>query len=224
MSFAQFVAKLFSMWNSGQEPSPELVEEPVVPTFDYVWEESDNRIGYSYVMPPAGVRCQSITINDTPFEFHMIWKSNNREIWYGPSRTWFSGTVTIVITELSGVSHTDTFQKVKEPRIEIPPKELPVKEEPPIDFPPGDGEVGRYHRRANGDRPIWYFKKNMEKYPKSFRVVIPGFIDEVVVNQDGKRYNGKSGGLLIKQSDVSGRGMAIICSSAYKGRQCKIYF
>lgn len=65
-----------------------------------------------------------------------------------------------------------------------------------------------YRGRTNPDRPTWYFSKKMSSYPKTFTLNISGCKTGMVVSNNGSRW--ESGGYLAKQSDVSGRGMAVL--------------
>jgi len=69
-------------------------------------------------------------------------------------------------------------------------------------------ETGTYWGVYNGGRPQWYFKKKMSQYPKTIKVVISGCITKTISN-NGSRYEG-SNGFVAKQSEVSGRGMAVV--------------
>ncbi len=73
-------------------------------------------------------------------------------------------------------------------------------------------EEGRYHGRHNGDRPMWYFSKPMRDYPQQFTVVVDDCVTVKVTSNNGTRF--ESGHTIVKQSDVSGRGMAVITSAA----------
>ena len=76
----------------------------------------------------------------------------------------------------------------------------------------GVTEYGRYVGRTNGSRPTWYFSKTMSRYPSSFRLVIPGCTSGLTVSNNGSRW--ESGGYLAKQSDVAGRGLAVLAPSS----------
>lgn len=87
-------------------------------------------------------------------------------------------------------------------------------------------EEGTWWGRHNGDRPTWYFTKKMSEYPESFRVVIPG-CDTVDVINDGHRYcsDGTSdctNGILAKQSDVSGRGLAVVAPKSCESEVARL--
>lgn len=69
-------------------------------------------------------------------------------------------------------------------------------------------EYGTYWGTPNGGRPQFYFKKKMNQYPKTFKLVIAGCVNRTITN-NGSRFEG-SNGLVVKQSEVSGRGMAVV--------------
>jgi hypothetical protein len=83
-------------------------------------------------------------------------------------------------------------------------------------------ESGRYHGRHNGDRPTWYFSKNFNQYPSPITVNIPGCLANKSITHNGVRY--ESGGLILKQSDVSGRGMAMVMSSSCQSETATIAY
>ncbi len=80
-------------------------------------------------------------------------------------------------------------------------------------------EEGRYAGRHNGDRPTWYFNRPMRNYPQQFILVVDGCVKIRVVN-NGIRFVSDS--TIIKQSDVSGRGMAVITSSSCHSKTARI--
>jgi hypothetical protein len=69
-----------------------------------------------------------------------------------------------------------------------------------------------YNGRTNGNRPTWYFNSKMAAYPNSFMLNVPGCKENLVVNNNGTRWEGS--GYLVKASDVSGRGMAVLAPAA----------
>lgn len=88
---------------------------------------------------------------------------------------------------------------------------VPIVEPKPI-IPPNK-EVGYYRGRTNGNRPTWYFNKKMGDYPSQFTVVIKGAnCKTITVQNNGERYE-KELPYLVKQSDVKGRGMAVLASA-----------
>jgi hypothetical protein len=78
----------------------------------------------------------------------------------------------------------------------------------------GVTERGTYHGLTNGDRPTWYFAKKMDAYPPQFDVFIPG-CKTLKVKNNGVR-DDLGGGYLVKQSSVSGRGMAVLAAKGCK--------
>lgn len=85
----------------------------------------------------------------------------------------------------------------------------------------GTTEVCSYAGRFNGDRATWYCKKKMNQYPSRLTVVIPGCVTKTISN-NGSRYD--SGGLIVKQSEVSGRGMAIVIESSCKSKSASVRY
>lgn len=94
--------------------------------------------------------------------------------------------------------------------------------EPVADTQGNVREDGSYHGRHNGDRPTWYFSKNMSDYPQTFTVVIEGCSETTVTDNNGERY--EEGWVVVKQSDVSGRGMAVVGSPSCGSRSCYIMY
>jgi len=95
--------------------------------------------------------------------------------------------------------------------------------EPTAALPSGENtEDGRYVGRHNGNRPTWYFSKNMRDYPQQFTVVVDGCVTVEVTSNNGTRF--VSGTTIVKQSDVPGRGMAVIASAGCYSRLCHIIY
>jgi hypothetical protein len=92
-------------------------------------------------------------------------------------------------------------------------KDNPVKEEPVAEDIPDPAKQtvvhsAWYNGRTNGNRPTWYFNANMSAYPKAFSLDVPGCKEGIAVTNNGTRWEGS--GYLVKASDVSGRGMAVL--------------
>lgn len=83
-------------------------------------------------------------------------------------------------------------------------------------------DKGRYVGRTNGGRPTWYFPRNMRDYPQQFTLVIDGCTTVEVTNNNGHRY--VSGSTIIKQSDVPGRGMAVLTSAGCGSRTSHVNY
>jgi hypothetical protein len=104
---------------------------------------------------------------------------------------------------------------IKEAALERVKEQVEAQKPEEPDTPVSDDirtETGTYHGRHNGDRPTWYFSKDLKDYPTPIMVDIPGCFTNRLIEHDGVRY--ESGGLILKQSDVSGRGMAIVAPSS----------
>lgn len=78
-----------------------------------------------------------------------------------------------------------------------------------------------YSGRYNGDRATWYCSKKMASYPSKITVKITGCFTKTVPN-NGTRYQDSQ--LIVKQSDVSGRGMALVANSSCKSTEAYIEY
>ncbi len=85
----------------------------------------------------------------------------------------------------------------------------------------GVTENGKYHGRHNGDRPTWYFDKNLKDYPSEFHLNIEGCCSYFVLH-NGVRW--ETDGYIVKQSDVPGRGMAIVAPAFCKSKIATITY
>lgn len=83
-------------------------------------------------------------------------------------------------------------------------------------------ESGKYHGRYNGDKPTWYFGKKMSGYPSTIYITVSGCVSNVKVSNNGKRWTGS--GLIVKQSEVSGRGMAVLAPSSCKSKSAYVEY
>lgn len=100
-------------------------------------------------------------------------------------------------------------------------QELPDEIKPPIDQEPTNNvtESLKYWGRHNGDRPTWYGNKTMNAYPSGLHIIIEGCLDRKI-KHNGNRYD--NGGLIVKQSDVPGRGLAVVYAASCKSKVAKI--
>lgn len=107
-------------------------------------------------------------------------------------------------------------EKVKVPIVEPAPIVLDEEKEKVIT------EALKYHGRFNGDRATFYAANRMKDYPASFTVTILGCGTIPVNKNNGDRaeYNG----YIIKQSDVSGRGMAVVAPASCKSTDATIRY
>lgn len=85
----------------------------------------------------------------------------------------------------------------------------------------GKTEQCTYSGRYNGDRATWYCSKKMSSYPDGLRVVVDGCYN-VTISDTGKRY--EKSGLIVKQSDVSGRGLAIVTALSCKSKTAHVEY
>ena len=92
-----------------------------------------------------------------------------------------------------------TPEPTPEPTVAPTPEPTPVT---------GYEEKARFHGYSNPDRPTFYFAHRMDWYPREFRIVVKGCYDFTVIN-NGTRFD-RQPHYLVKQSDVSGRGMGLL--------------
>ncbi len=74
-------------------------------------------------------------------------------------------------------------------------------------------EDASYHGKTNGDRPTWYFSKNMTEYPSSFKINVKD-CTELEITNDGSRWEDNDSSYVLKQSEVAGRGMGLVGPSS----------
>jgi len=67
-------------------------------------------------------------------------------------------------------------------------------------------EEGVWWGLHNGGRPTFYFAHYMKDYPPAF-IMVQDKCETVVVENDGHRF--ETNKIIVKQSDVGGRGMAL---------------
>lgn len=100
------------------------------------------------------------------------------------------------------------------------------KPAPPQPAPANHGKksfhVMEYHGRYNGDRPTWYAHHNMGGFPQHFIIDIEGCKKLEVSSHNAKRW--EHGGYILKQSDVPGRGMALVAPKGCKSKVAKIAY
>lgn len=100
----------------------------------------------------------------------------------------------------------------------IVPPDPEDPEEPTEPTPDPDKEIviesGIYWGRHNGDRPTWYFKGDMKDYPVGTIFKVEGGPTFVLKSNNGTRYETTVGDykIIVKQSDVTGRGLALVVS------------
>lgn len=127
----------------------------------------------------------------------------------------FDIPITDIIKEILPVTPVTLLKKSNNEDVVVP-----VKTKPPIT---GENiERGDYHGRTNGDRPTWYFNKDMKDYPEMFSVSVEKCGAPVEVTNNGVRFDQR--GYLVKQSDVAGRGMAVLWPATCQSTEAHIVY
>lgn len=196
------------------EPKPDPPVEPPKTEYKltgYVWENSDSKKGKSYILLPTTYTgdVKAVHVGANHFVFEEVWH-DGRELWYGPVIT---NKSTVMMKLKNGDVYKDEANAP--PLVDVPDTPKPVPTHPDWN------ETLRYHGRYNGDRPTWYASRNMREYPKVFTVEIPGCV-KMTIKNNGHRY--EKNGIIVKQSDVRGRGMAVIYKSSCRGKQAALIF
>ena len=124
---------------------------------------------------------------------------------------------------LKGVTSTAKYLNQRMEQIAAAKSEDPMTLAiPDIEDPTMITEALRYHGRHNGDRATWYAKKELKNYPQTFVIEIPGCMTFSVNEHDGKRI--EHGGYIIKQSDVPGRGLAVVAPQSCQSRDATLSY
>lgn len=195
----------------------DVVEDPIevpdtIPTRklkDYLWENSNQlKPGKAILMPEKSLtgHINRVTVGGEDFVYHSTWHTG-REIWFGTKGIEGYGKK-IIIVSTSDVLYVDETDEVDGYKPTFPST--------------GEfEELLKYWGRHNGDRPTWYGNKVLKAYPSSVRVIVEGFYDKTV-NVSGKRPNNTDGyedsKIIVKQSDVPGRGLALVVHRSCKSK------
>lgn len=123
---------------------------------------------------------------------------------------------------LKGVTSTAKYLNQRLEQIAAAKSEDPTPAIPDIEDPTMITEALRYHGRHNGDRATWYAKKELKNYPQTFVIEIPGCTTFSVNEHDGKRI--EHGGYIIKQSDVTGRGLVVVAPQSCQSRDATLSY
>lgn len=172
---------------------------------DFLWENSDQLVpGKAIFMPNKNFtgKTLNVYVNNEALTYHSTWR-DGREIWYASKGIESYPKAVLRLNTDTTTYEADPIGTTLKPNTDIPSETL------------------RYHGRYNGDRPTWYGGKNMSQYPSTMRVVIDGCLDKTIVH-DGKRYD--DGSLIVKQSDVYGRGVAVVYSASCKSQTARFIF
>lgn len=195
--------------NDDEQEDPIVDIEPgeVRQLTGYRYEASDHKdyLGQYYFMSPAFMlgKIKSVTVGAEEYTYRLDY--NGCELWYGkPSQ----GIITV--TFKNGATYKAAESE--------DPTELKVF---------GNKEVLKWFGRYNGDRGTWYssVNKDMADYPDKFWLTVKGCLSRAEVINDGKRYEiGGKAGFIIKQSDVSGRPLAVICPQSCRSTRAWIEY
>ena len=162
--------------------------------------------GKAVLIPPMTLAgsIDAVTVDGESFVYDRIWRG--REVWAGKKQA--SEYKEISLKGKDGATYTAT-----------------IEAQEATEQPAGDNtttEACIYHGRYNGDRATFYCQKDMDEYPSTFQVEIPDYKTVTVANNNGHRAT--PGGFVIKQSEVSGRHLAITVPKSYKGKECNIKY
>ena len=146
-------------------------------------------------------KVESVIIGKKVYKFEFVY-TDGREYWYGePSQ----GVITVKFK--NGATYK-AAESVKATEL----KKFTNK------------EVLRWFQYTNGDRGTWYSStnKDMREYPKIFYLTVVGCVERMEINNDGHRFPiGSPGGwpgFIVKQSDVDGRHLAVLCPQSCRSK------
>lgn len=207
----EFLKMFFKKQDSGgqvpeapKEPhEPDVPEKPeyqTVDTWDAGISDDPRHSGEVWIMPDSRWRGRivSLKVGDTPFYLQGPYRSS--ELWYGDAA---QGHITAVLQ--------DDSRLVSRKALQLAPTAPDGTESTPL----------KYHRRTNSERPTYYtYSERLLKVGDTVRFKV-GSIDETVTcvrranGSIGFPYNsGGSSQLLIKNSDVRGRGICVLTPSS----------
>jgi len=197
-------------WNPGKpdpEPPP-VIEKPTKLLTNYYWGTSDEVVpGHAILMPHASLTGNILNaqVNDEQLTFKQVY-GNGQEIWSAGRNAEFYGNANLTV---------ETNDSIYKSIIQGAPDEH--------DPPPTNGTVEQMTHSGftNGDRSTWYGAKKMSEYPSPLRVQIDGCVD-ISISHNGHRY--ESGGLLVKQSDVYGRGIAVLVERSCRSKVARLVY
>ena len=193
------------------DPDPPTVDKPTKILTDYYWGTSDEVVpGKAILMPHASLTGTILNaqVNDEQLKFELVYK-NGQEIWSASKSADFYGKANLTVETKTSI-YKSIIHDVVEP-------------EEPVEPPSSSSTVEKLWHRGftNGNRSTWYGNMDMSKYPSPMRVQIDGCVD-TTINHNGHRYD--SGGLLVKQSDVPGRGIAVLIEKSCRSKVARLIY
>lgn len=88
-----------------------------------------------------------------------------------------------------------------------------------------DTELMAWFGRYNGDRGTWYGSKNMNQYPPVLCIQVNACLPTTCFPNNGRRWEkGGQAGYVVKQSEVGGRGIALIVPRTCRSKVAKLIF
>jgi len=209
-----FCIALMGMGWAPKPPEPEpdpppVIEKPEKLLTEYLWEDSDELVpGKAILMPHASFtgQVERASVFDEALTFHSVY--SGREVWYAKNNIAYYGKANLTVE-----THDTIYRTI-------------IKNEPVE--PPAVGttvELLNYHKRTNGSRQTWYGSMDMNQYPSPMRLQIDGCTD-ITFEHNGNRYCSENcySGSLVKQSDVSGRGIAVLQESSCNSKIARLIY
>lgn len=167
--------------------APEVPKQKTLTGYNYGKSDAPGKAGQYYLIIEGSWTISSVLVGDTPYSYERIYGKG--ELYYGPPA---NGKITVTLNNGEVFVSED----------EVGSSE-PVQASTKIPL--------HYHKRTNGNRPTYYTYQGSLKVGQvvSFRI---GPINKTVVIKT--RHNGSigwdNGDLVIKNSDVNGRGVAVL--------------
>lgn len=129
----------------------------------------------------------------------------------------------------NSVQDVVTPQQPEQPLPPVGPVPEPDEEESETDEPDVSGDALQeldYWGRYNGDRPLWYAWRPMADFGDSFLVEVEGCGSILVEDNNGVRFENEEEypQWVVKESDVSGRGMAVHAPSNCQSKKATVLY
>lgn len=173
------------------DPGPDFIEFTLRDNQYGVSSEPDH-LGEYYFIPQTVFigKIESVVVGETHYRKFTLPKYP--EIYYGPPTT---GNIVITLKDSNRYRSTTA----------VGPNTVT------------DKVFGAFRGPTNGDRMTWYWPKKMSSYPPQFYITVEGCptIQRLLVINNGQRY--EKNGHIIKQSDVPGRGLALVANQSCRG-------
>lgn len=173
-------------------PTSKISKPKILTGYNYGKSDAPGKIGQCYLIIEGSWTISSVFVGDTPYNFERVYGTG--KLYYGPPA---NGKITVTL------SNGEVF---------VNPEAVGV-----IDSTPSGTKIPlKYHSRTNGNKPTYYTHKGKLEAGQTvaFRI---GPIAKTVITKT--RSNGSigwdNGDLIIKNSAVRGRGIAVLIPSFY---------